>query len=104
MPRYDPPPMKSLTSLIVTLALICTSATRAAEREPPPPEPAFKLQLLPVMTGLDKPVYLTHCGTKRVYVVEQTGKVRVWDEGKLLDKPFLDVSAKVFNDYECGLL
>jgi glucose/arabinose dehydrogenase len=88
----------------LTGLLFLTLAATAAEPPAPPPPPPFKLQLLPVMTGVDKPVYLTNDGTKRLFVVEQTGKVRIWDDGKLLDRPFLDLSDKINVDYECGLL
>ena len=65
-------------------------------------EPKIKLDL--IAKELDKPLYLTHCNTPALYIVEQTGKVRVFENGKLRDKPFLDLTSKVNVDYECGLL
>ncbi len=67
-------------------------------------EPLPKIQLQPVLTGLDKPIFLTHHNTPRTYVVEQTGKVLVYENGQLRKKPFLDLTSKVNIDYECGLL
>ena len=63
-----------------------------------------KVQLQPVLAGLDKPLYLTHHNTPAMYIVEQTGKVRVCENGKLRTKPYLDLTQKVNVDYESGLL
>jgi glucose/arabinose dehydrogenase len=67
-------------------------------------EPVPKISLQPVVSGLDKPLYLTHHNTPEMYIVEQTGKVRVLEKGHLREKPFLDLTSKVNIDYECGLL
>ena len=82
---------------IVVSLLILPSYLLAAERVP-------RVQLQPLLTGLDKPLYLTHHNTPEIYVVEQTGKVLVCENGKLRKKPFLDLTSKVNIDYECGLL
>ncbi len=37
------------------------------------------LTLSPVITGLSKPIFLTHCGDNRVFVVEQAGRIKVYD-------------------------
>ena len=58
----------------------------------------------PVVKDLEKPLFLTNCKTPAIYIVEQTGKVRVFENGKLAEKPFLDLTRKVNIDYECGLL
>lgn len=67
-------------------------------------QPVPKVQLQPFLTGVDKPLYLTHHGTPEIYIVEQTGKVLVCEKGQLRKKPFLDLTSKVNIDYECGLL
>ena len=56
------------------------------------------------MTGLDKPICLTHHGTASTYIVEQTGKAFAFANGKRSATPFLDLTSKVNIDYECGLL
>lgn len=50
------------------------------------------VELHPVATGLVSPVYLTAApdGTDRLFVVEQTGYVRLIKNGTLLAQPFLD--------------
>jgi glucose/arabinose dehydrogenase len=77
--------------------------------EPPDPGeagPGGLLDLRVVATGLDSPVFLTTAPgeRKRLYVVEQTGRVRVLEDGELLDEPFLDVSDKISAGGERGLL
>ena len=63
-----------------------------------------KIRLEPMLTGLDKPIYLTHHNTPQTFIIEQTGKVFIYENGKRRAKPFLDLSSKVNIDYECGLL
>ena len=56
-----------------------------------------KIDLVPVITGLESPVYLTHAGdgSGRLFVLEQAGVVRIWDGAALLASPFLDISNRV---------
>ena len=58
-----------------------------------------------VASGLDQPVYLTApVSDPRLFIVEQPGRIRVVEDGKLLDKPFLDIVDKVRSGGEQGLL
>jgi glucose/arabinose dehydrogenase len=91
--------LRVLVALAVTLQIMTIAG--AADR---PSSDVPKLQLQPVLTGLDRPVYLTNHGTPTIYVIEQPGKVRVYENGKLREKPFLDITSKANIDYECGLL
>jgi glucose/arabinose dehydrogenase len=93
--------MKAFPALPPLLAL-CLSTFLYAQPQPSSDVP--KLQLAPVTGGIDRPVYLTNHGTPETYIVEQSGKVRVWDNGRFRPDPFLDLSKKVHVDYECGLL
>ena len=53
------------------------------------------MMTIPVATGLSKPLAVTAPAgdPTRVFVVEQTGRIRVVRGGQLLATPFLDVSA-----------
>jgi glucose/arabinose dehydrogenase len=64
------------------------------------------VQLKVVAQGLDSPVYVasTPSQTNRLYVVEQTGIVRVLENGKLLAAPFLDIRSRLTSGGEQGLL
>ncbi|MFQ5520782.1 MAG: PQQ-dependent sugar dehydrogenase, partial [Candidatus Methylomirabilia bacterium] len=65
------------------------------------------LGLEPIVTGgLRNPVYLTHAGdaSGRLFVVEQPGRIRIVRNGRLLDRPFLDISGRVRPGGERGLL
>jgi len=58
-----------------------------------------------VASGLDQPVYLTApVSDPRLFIVEQPGRIRVVENGRLLDKPFLDIVNKVRSGGEQGLL
>ena len=65
------------------------------------------IELTKIIEDLDKPVYLTHAndGSGALYIVEQAGKVRVYENDKVRAAPFLDISARVGSSgNEQGLL
>jgi glucose/arabinose dehydrogenase len=57
--------------------------------------------------GLTDPVYITHAGdgTGRYFIVEQTGRIKIWIPGSgVLATPFLSLAGKVSGGFEQGLL
>lgn len=50
------------------------------------------LTLTPVITGLSRPVFVTHCGDNRLFVVEQAGRIKVYDSVYNYKGIFLNVS------------
>ena len=90
---------RPFTSAVVLLTVLggCSSSTKASGD--------LLLDLLPVVTGLTMPVYLTApAGDPRLFVVEQPGRIRIVKNGQLLPSPFLDISARVSYGGERGLL
>lgn len=59
-----------------------------------------------VASGLSSPLYLTAPpgDVSRLFIVEQTGAIRIVKDGTLLGVPFLDISAQVVVGGEQGLL
>ncbi|MCS6774540.1 MAG: PQQ-dependent sugar dehydrogenase [Thermoflexales bacterium] len=70
----------------------------------PPTPPHVTYQLVPVAAGLDKPVFITHAGDERLFIVEQRGTIRIWHDGSLLPTFFLDIQSIVKCCGEEGLL
>lgn len=69
-------------------------------------EPDILIDLEPAVTaGLEMPVYLTHAGdgSGRLFIVELPGRIRVVDNGELLEQPFLDIQDSVKCCSEQGL-
>ena len=64
------------------------------------------LELEPVAEGLDSPLGVTHAGdgSGRLFIVEQTGAIRVMRDGEILEEPFLDVGGLIVAGGEQGLL
>src|SRR3954452_14549377 len=82
--------MARLTSLMLMfLALTCV---------------AQDVALLPIASGLDQPVALTHAGDTRLFITEQTGTIRIHDALGLRATPFLDIRSLVLSGGERGLL
>jgi glucose/arabinose dehydrogenase len=56
--------------------------------------------------GLSKPVYVTNAGdgSGRLFIVEQTGRIRIFKSNALLSTPYLNLSASISTGFEQGLL
>ena len=64
-----------------------------------------RLAVEQVASGLDQPVYLTApANDPRLFIVEQPGRIRIVESGRLLQRPFLDIVSKVRFGGEQGLL
>lgn len=86
-------------------AAMSTPTPTAAPTATPEPILATTIQLVPIASGLFKPVYLTHAFDNRLFVVEQHGVIRIISNGDLLAQPFLDIQDRVgSNASEQGLL
>jgi glucose/arabinose dehydrogenase len=56
-------------------------------------------------TGFARPLLVTHAGDNRLFIVEQGGFIKIWQNGAVLPTPFLDVSGLVSTSgNEQGLL
>jgi glucose/arabinose dehydrogenase len=87
--------------------------TLAPEQPTPTPAPAplpldqLNIGLEMVVDGLDQPsgFAVAGDGSNRFFILEQPGRIRVVQEGALLEEPFLDITERVGNDAtEQGLL
>lgn len=81
----------------------------APARPPAPPPPQVDVSSLVALTEiarLERPVHVTAPpgDTRRVFVVEQPGVIRVLLDGVLLPQPFLDIHDRVKVVSETGLL
>jgi hypothetical protein len=66
----------------------------------PPSGTLPPLQLVPYVTGLDNPIFITHAPgeTDRLFVLEQTGTIQVIRDGALGAAPFLDLTSRVVRE------
>jgi glucose/arabinose dehydrogenase len=69
-------------------------------------ESPLRLKLTRVAAGLDAPDHLASTPSEpdRLYVVEQPGRIRVVENGRLSSQPFLDITSAVQSGGEQGLL
>lgn len=65
-----------------------------------------KIQLNQVINGIERPVLVTHAGDNsgRLFIVEQSGKIRILSNDVLLTTPFLDITERIQCCSERGLL
>ena len=96
------------TLLLAFLALSCSNgpASRSAPSQPPPPAGSAAIRAVLVASGLSQPVDLAAPpgDTTRLFLVEKTGTIRIWKDGSVLPRPFLDISHRVSGASEQGLL
>ena len=104
-------PAASPTRLRAALPLLVAAVLLAALLQPGsrtdaigPSEQAIETPRLdPVASGFDDPVFVTHAGDDRLFVVEQGGLIKVVIGGQV--STFLDISSEVGDDgFEQGLL
>src|SRR3954468_4903842 len=64
------------------------------------------ITLRPLITGASLPVYVTHAGDRRLFIVELPGRILIYDRNSrtLQPTPFLDIRNKVALGGERGLL
>jgi glucose/arabinose dehydrogenase len=81
------------------------AATTAATTAPAPPARSARVHLVRIGT-FDSPLYVTapRGDRRRVFVVEQTGRIRVVVSGRTLAAPFLDLRSRISCCGERGLL
>ena len=80
---------RSRLSVVVLFALLAALPMSAG---------VTQIELPLVASGLDQPTTITNAGDARLFVTEQTGRVRVIEGGALRETPFLDLRSIVF----CG--
>jgi glucose/arabinose dehydrogenase len=87
--------------LLVVASLLCSGLFG-----PLPATAASGLKLVKVAEGFSQPLYVTNAGdgSGRLFVVEKGGKIKIIKDGKVLPQPFLDISSRVGNTGEAGLL
>jgi glucose/arabinose dehydrogenase len=79
-------------------------ATSAPREEPVAPAQARPVRLLR-LGSFDQPTYLAAPrGDRRRFVVEREGTIRIVARGRVLGRPFLDISDRVTTGGESGLL
>lgn len=94
-----------MTALLTCILLVGCGNEKGNAAVQPSAQAAAKLGLTRIGT-FNSPLYLTGApgDTKRLFVVEQGGTIRVVRSGRKLSKAFLDIRSKVLNSGEQGLL
>ena len=128
--RHVARPSRLLTSLLAVAALVAACGGNDGTPAPSPTQPAasathpavsptqpsaspttipdglaaVRVAIQPVVAGLDAPVWVTGDGGGRLFVVEQTGRILIVQDGVAQEPPFLDISGRVLAGGEQGLL
>lgn len=83
--NIKPANMKSLSSTIFICLLIFSLQSYGQ-----------KLAPIPLVSGINSPIDLKHCGDDRLFVADRAGKIRVINaDGTLRPTPFLDITSKI---------
>jgi glucose/arabinose dehydrogenase len=53
------------------------------------------IKITKIASGLSIPVDIAHCNDDRIFILQKAGKIRILQNGKLLDSTFLDITNKV---------
>ncbi|MGI8432872.1 MAG: PQQ-dependent sugar dehydrogenase, partial [Chthoniobacterales bacterium] len=109
--------MNQLSLALVAVAVFAAASANAVALDAPTPTATptrilpliqkgpYRVALQQIAANLSNPVDLQTNGDGRLFVVEQTGKIRLIKNGALVATPFLDVSARIVGGSdERGLL
>jgi glucose/arabinose dehydrogenase len=98
-PTVIPPPTEPAT------ALPPTAPPTPSEAAAFPNPDAYTWET--VVSGLERPVDLQHAGdgSGRLFIIEKVGRIRIFQDGQLLEAPFMDIDERVGSSgNEQGLL
>jgi glucose/arabinose dehydrogenase len=84
--------MKKIALLVVFSLLLAVSGVQAQGVTPPD---SSKYQWVKVVDGFQRPLFVTHAGDDRLFIVEQGGRISIFQNGQLLKEPFLNISSLV---------
>ena len=78
-------------------ALTLAASTPALAQVPQVFQGDIGIELQPIATGLVSPIEVTHAGDNsgRLFVVDQTGKILIIQNGQVLPTPFLDLTSTI---------
>lgn len=100
--------MKTRFILLFALCLICSLILTFYPwpSRPVSAQSSVTLALDSIVTGLSLPVFVTHAGdgSNRLFILEQAGRIRIFQNGSLISTPFLDIQSRVTSGGERGLL
>jgi len=95
-----PVPPSTLATTTTSTAPVSTTTTSTV-----PLDPLLGLAYQEIAADLGTPVFVdSPPGDERLFIVSKDGRIWIWNEGALLDEPFLDISGLVRNEGEQGLL
>ncbi|MDW8328064.1 MAG: PQQ-dependent sugar dehydrogenase [Anaerolineales bacterium] len=93
---------KVLAYAACLLVLAAASAALLSPRSSVQAQSGISLALVPLITGgLNDPVFVTHAGDSRLFIVERCGRIRIFKNNALLATPFLDISNTGANRVRC---
>ena len=87
-----------------TAASLLLTALLAAIPSPAPAVDVDGFEFEALASGLASPVAITHAGDARLFITLQGGRVLIFNNGSLLQRPFLDISSRITSGNERGLL
>lgn len=98
-----------IRSCLIALAFLVGAGAITLHRwaaQPVSAQNSLALALDSIVTGLSQPVFVTHAGdgSNRLFIVEQAGRIRIFQNGSLVGTPFLDIQSRVTSGGERGLL
>jgi glucose/arabinose dehydrogenase len=102
----EPAPRTTDTSVAPPTESGATDTGAEPAADPDRPGSGGALRIVEVASGLEAPVHAAAAPGEpdRLYVVEQVGRIRILEGGRVRERPFLDVTDRVLSGGEQGLL
>ena len=91
---------KSLRAILLIVSVLAVGVSSAVSLTPVHAAGIpSSLNFTPIASGLTKPVFITNAGdnSNRLFILQQTGQVRILKNGSLLPTSFIDISGLIPN-------
>ncbi len=98
--------MKRARMILISMAIVAAYGSTLFRDGKASVAAAVDITLVPVLGGLDNPVFVTHAtdASNRLFVVEQPGRIKVLQADATVPTVFLNITSKVNFGGERGLL
>ncbi len=85
--------LATCTVVVIFFTLLSTNYAQDAPQTPD----GNLIGFIPIAENVERPIYVDNAndGSNRLFIVEQAGRIRIVQDGELLETPFLDITDRI---------
>ena len=89
--------MRRIIATCSIFVLFLTIFSSSLAQDVPQVPDGTAVGFIPIAENLERPIYVDNAndGSNRLFIVEQPGRIRIVEDGELLETPFLDITDRI---------